>query len=130
MSWLIDASTLIDLSMGEVAAQSTLEKLEPEGVFSSVLCLYEAWRSLTQRAPQRAGAAVLLLLESIEWVPLSLEAATRAARLNEQLLALGTPAPTIDLLIAATALERGAGVVTEDADFDLIPGLVVRGTRD
>ena len=128
--WLLDSSTLIDLCRGEVATQATLEEVAQDGLASSVLCLFEAWRSLARVSAGDAERAVTALLQHIEWLPLSEEAAARAARLSIELHAAGTPAPSVDLLIAATALEHGAGVITEDADFDLIPGLTLRGTRD
>jgi predicted nucleic acid-binding protein len=37
----------------------------------------------------------------------------------------GTPIPTNDIWIAATALETGARLVTYDSHFDLIPGLII-----
>ena len=37
----------------------------------------------------------------------------------------GTPIPTNDIWIAATALETGSRLITYDNHFDLIPGLII-----
>ncbi|GAB6042599.1 PIN domain-containing protein [Endothiovibrio diazotrophicus] len=42
---------------------------------------------------------------------------------------VGTPIPTNDVWIAALAQRHGLGVVTRDAHFGVVPGLVVEGTE-
>ena len=51
--------------------------------------------------------------------------AHRYAFLVNELRRAGTPIPTNDIWIAATALELGARLVTYDVHFRVIPGLVV-----
>lgn len=46
-------------------------------------------------------------------------------RISSGLRRAGTPIPTNDVWIAAHAMEHGATVLTADAHFDKVPGLVV-----
>jgi tRNA(fMet)-specific endonuclease VapC len=56
----------------------------------------------------------------------SLVTADRFARIFAQLRKKGTPIPTNDIWIAAHAMEHGADLVTADAHFDNVAGLVVQ----
>lgn len=58
--------------------------------------------------------------------PLGEETAIFYAELWGSLRAAGTPIPTNDLWIAAAALECGAILLTQDAHFNCIPGLIRR----
>lgn len=53
------------------------------------------------------------------------EMAERYGYLVRDLRRQGTPIPTNDLWIAATALETGARLVSYDAHFRQVPGLIV-----
>ena len=55
----------------------------------------------------------------------STDIARRYALLVNHLRRAGTPIPTNDIWIAATALEFGARLVTYDRHFRKIPGLIV-----
>lgn len=56
-----------------------------------------------------------------------IEAAERYGALVRNLRAAGTPIPTNDLWIAATALAAGAALLTRDRRFETIAGLFVLG---
>ena len=59
-------------------------------------------------------------IQDVTW-----DIARRYALLVNHLRRTGTPIPTNDIWIAATALELGARLVTYDAHFRKIPGLIV-----
>ncbi len=66
------------------------------------------------------------LLALIPSLPLTHPIADRAAGLRSDLAAAGTPIGPYDLLIAATALEHGATLVTNNVrEFVRLPGLLV-----
>ena len=67
-----------------------------------------------------------MLLSGLHQLPLDEPVARRFGDVSAALRAAGTPLPTPDLLIAATALEHGLTVVTANRrDFDPVPGLTV-----
>lgn len=53
------------------------------------------------------------------------EVAERYGYLVRDLRQQGTPIPTNDLWVAATALETGARLISYDAHFQHVPGLIV-----
>jgi tRNA(fMet)-specific endonuclease VapC len=66
------------------------------------------------------------LLALIPSLPLTRPIANRAAELRSDLAAAGTPIGPCDLLIAASALEHGATLVTNSVrEFAWVPGLSV-----
>ena len=66
------------------------------------------------------------LLALIPSLPLTRPIANRAADLRSDLAAAGTPIGPYDLLIAATALEHDATLVTNNVrEFVRVPGLVM-----
>ncbi|HON12261.1 MAG: type II toxin-antitoxin system VapC family toxin [Fibrobacter sp.] len=70
------------------------------------------------------------LQEFLDQVGLELKApdneiAERYGIIVSDLKKKGTPIPTNDIWIAATALETGSRLVTYDNHFDLIPGLII-----
>jgi tRNA(fMet)-specific endonuclease VapC len=62
--------------------------------------------------------------EAVELVPVGEVTADRYARIASQLRQQGTPIPTNDIWIAAQTMEHGAELLTTDAHFNNIPGLV------
>ena len=66
------------------------------------------------------------LLALVPSLPLTRPIANRAGELRSDLSAAGTPIGPYDLLIAATALEHGAILVTNNVrEFARVPGLAV-----
>jgi predicted nucleic acid-binding protein len=59
-------------------------------------------------------------------LPMAKETAKRYAHIYGMLRKSGTPVPTNDLWIAATAMEHGLTVVTRDSHFLLIPQVLCR----
>lgn len=76
-----------------------------------------------QEARNRAGLTRFLDSPRVTVVPITGGTADRYALCYIALRRAGTPIPTNDLWIAASALEHGADVLTRDARFATIPGL-------
>ena len=72
------------------------------------------------------GSATLSALEST-WDPLPVDAevARQFARIAAVLRAGRRRAPILDVLVAATAIAERIPVVTQDHDYDAIPGVEV-----
>jgi len=66
-----------------------------------------------------------LEMPGVKTTPPSEDVAERYGYLVRDLRRQGTPIPTNDLWIAATALETGARLVSYDAHFQQVPGLIV-----
>ncbi len=66
-----------------------------------------------------------LELPNIEIVEVDKDVADRYGILVKTLRQQGTPIPTNDIWIAATALESGSRLITYDNHFNVIPGLVI-----
>lgn len=62
--------------------------------------------------------------DAVETVSAGKITADRYSRIAAQLKRQGTPIPTNDIWIAAQAIEHGAELITTDAHFDRISGLV------
>lgn len=63
--------------------------------------------------------------EALEPLPVDADVASRWAALRVALRDAGRRMPVNDSWIAATALAHGMPVVTQDADYDDVPGLTV-----
>jgi predicted nucleic acid-binding protein len=59
-------------------------------------------------------------LEALIYLPISHELWVKAARFSFTLRRQGLTVPTLDVLIAAVAIENGVGVLHADRHFDLI----------
>jgi len=66
-----------------------------------------------------------LNLPGVEVVSVDASVAERYAFIVKQLRSQGTPIPTNDIWIASVALETGSRLVSYDAHFERIPGLIV-----
>ena len=77
------------------------------------------------RRPPRGGCSTYQLAERFE--PLAVDEAVSDtwALLVSRLRAEGRRAPINDTWIAATAIAHGVPIVTQDSDYDAMPGLKV-----
>jgi predicted nucleic acid-binding protein len=117
---------------------SVLVSLEREGrliewlggmpaIAISTVTIAELQRGVLRGASPDAYARVL---READPVPLDVPIAERAADLWVELERAGHLIPAFDLLIGATALERGWPLLTLHAHFERVPGLrVVRPPR-
>jgi len=129
MEYLIAADVIIQAERRKLDLHAWLRAHSGDQIRLAAITVAELWRS-TERgtAPQRTIRQKFLerLLEVFEVVPYAEKAAIEHARLWTTTAATGQRIPTQDLILAATALESGATVVTLNTRrFEIIPGLTV-----
>lgn len=131
MSYLLDTTVISETIRRQQNKQviGWLEQVPPEALFVSVLTLGEIRKGVERLADKNRRERLRLWLEHElpAWfegrvLPVDLAVADRWGRL---LAEAGRPVPTIDSLLAATALHHELRLVTRNAgDFDY-PGLEV-----
>lgn len=127
MAFLIAADVVLQAERKKLDLDAWLRAHPNDEVRLAAITVAELWRS-SERAPlpQRTHRQKFLksLLEVFEVVPYAEKAAIEHAHLWATLDAMGQRFSTHDLILAATALESGATVVTFQARrFETIPGL-------
>lgn len=125
---VIDTDVLSALMRQETVVVSRARAyLADQGSLSiSIITRFEILRGLYAKGAARQIAAFRSLCESSVVLPLSDEVVVRAAEIYAELKAKGRPMSDADILIAATALEHGAGVATGNVShFRQVSGLDV-----
>ena len=124
---ILDSTIINTLARDDPAATETLEQLIDAGtpVAFSALTVFEVEVGLRGAAAQHRDRFESVV-NRLDVVPLTRDVAHRAAALQENLYDRGEPIGVVDVLIAATALERDEGVLTRNADeFRRVDGLTV-----
>jgi tRNA(fMet)-specific endonuclease VapC len=127
MGLLIDTSVFIEAERTRLQLPELVgdEPVAVSAVTASEL-LHGLHRARDSVRRARREQFVEAILERFPVVEFGLPAARVYARLWAELLSIGQPVGTHDLLIAATALALDYGVLTADIrDFERIPGLRV-----
>jgi tRNA(fMet)-specific endonuclease VapC len=129
MAFLIDADVIIQAERKALDLEAWLRSQSREEVKLAAITVAELWRSVDRaRGVHRARRQKFLqrALLAFEIVPYSEVAAVQHARLWADMEANGQRMSPHDLILAATALECGAAVVTFNAKrFAAVPGLTV-----
>jgi tRNA(fMet)-specific endonuclease VapC len=129
VTWLLDTNTLVYILNGEIRIRARANEAGRAGrVVTSIIVVAELLYGVERSSRKEANRRHLeKVLEPIEIVPLSLGAAAHFGRLKAALRAKGVNKTDLDLLIAATALDLGATLVTNDSGLHdgTIPGLTV-----
>lgn len=95
-------------------------------VVTVVELIHGVQRAGTEQRRERRQSFVDELIRDVPVYPVTLETARLAGRIEGDNAASGVVIPFEDLLIAATALQLGFGVVTSNVrHFDAVPGLRV-----
>ena len=127
MSYLFDSDWVIDLLADVPEAVTLLDRLAAAGVSMSVVTYMEAYQGTIREAdPATAQATLEILAAAMPIVPVTPAVARRCAFIRETLrLRQKRVGPrALDLIIAATALEVEAILVTRNArDYRDIPEL-------
>ncbi len=98
-----------------------------DGLAISVVTLAELYEGI--ESTRDPGAARLVLddfLKLVTVIPFSEKVAARFGTESARLRRLGQPLPDFDLVIAATAMQYGLTLLTEDRHFEQIPSLVIQ----
>lgn len=128
MRYLVDTDIVIDHLENVPETVTLLDRLASNGLAMSMITYMEAFQGVARRGPtpDHAEARLEELIRVIPIIPFSAPVARRCARLREQLRGVGkkTRDRSLDLIIAATALEHGLFLITRNVnDYSDIPGL-------
>ena len=131
MKRLLDTSTLIDILRDEPRVTARFRRTQPGELLISSVSAGELMAGAARaHDPQREVLAIDLLMRPLREAVLDGPTARRAGLLDAMLHRAGTPIGAADRLIAATALQHDAVVVTSDVrDFARVPFLRVESWR-
>ena len=122
----LDTNAYSQLMGGHAPLSQLLESADEVFVPVTVLGeLHAGFELGARREVNRRQLDEFLALPGVETITMTVEIAERYGVLVSQLARQGTPIPTNDIWIAATALETGTRLVAYDSHFESIPGLIV-----
>jgi tRNA(fMet)-specific endonuclease VapC len=121
---LLDTNTLIHYLRGQPAVVSRLKDASPLQLGVPSIVAYEIEYGTLKIGSPRRREIVSELLAGIQQVPFDREAALESARIRIDLEARGLLIGPMHLLIAGTAVSRGAVLATNNTkEFSRIKGL-------
>jgi tRNA(fMet)-specific endonuclease VapC len=131
VEFLLDTDTCVDLLRNVPAVIDKLRTLAPDDCGISVISSFELFAGAARaRDPRREAHKVEALLDVVEEVSFTPDAARRAGLLRFELETAGTPIGPYDLLIASHALVLELTLVTGNAEeFGHVPGLSLETWR-
>jgi predicted nucleic acid-binding protein len=121
-------SGLADTSWFVAAERRGLTGARPSELAVSIVTIGELRLGVLVARDDRSRAQrlnTLLYAEQLSPIPIDRPVAEAWAQLIQALRAVGRRLPINDSWIAATAIAHGLPVVTQDADYDGVPGLHV-----
>jgi predicted nucleic acid-binding protein len=129
MAFLIDADLIIQAERRALDLDAWLRAHPNEEIKLAAITVAELWRSVERATGMhrvRRQKFLQQALQAFEIVPYTEMAAVQHARLWADMDSTGQRMSPHDLILAATALECGAAVVTFNARrFAAVPGLTV-----
>jgi predicted nucleic acid-binding protein len=129
MKWLLDTNTIIHALNGALSVRRRLNEVEDrDEILTSALVVGELiYGAECSARCEENRENILRKLERVRIVPIDGRIADGWGTLKAQLRARGRMKADIDLLIAATAINEAATLVTDDAALLAgdIPGLTV-----
>jgi len=121
---LLDTNTLIHYLKGEASVVSRFQLTPPRELGIPSVVAYEIEFGTLKVGSSPRRTIVSGLLANLSQVPFDHEAAQESARIRIDLEARRAVIGPIDLLIAGTALSRGATLVTNNTkEFSRVKGL-------
>src|SRR3712207_1471211 len=120
MTFLTDATFVIDFLRGQSYARTVYSTLIHDGLALSIVTHMELWEGVYgDRDPQAAARRLRTFLRPLTIVPFSRRVSQRTAQLRRELRVLRLPLEqrALDIMIAGTALAHDLTMVTSDADF-------------
>jgi tRNA(fMet)-specific endonuclease VapC len=124
---LLDTNVIIHYLKGDPAIVGRIHNASRGELAISAIVVYELeYGTLRSKFPARRRRELEAGLEHIQHVPFDTAAAKTAASIRFELEKQGSTIGPLDMLIAGTAVSRGAALVTNNAaEFSRIPGLRV-----
>jgi tRNA(fMet)-specific endonuclease VapC len=133
MAYLLDTDIIIYHLNGVIVAHSLLQELRSSGMAISAVTYMETVDGLANDPNSVAMRQRFeMLVGPMPVLPFASGEADRCAGIRSMLRqqGKGVRPRVLDLMIAATALEHGMTLVTNNpADYDDIPGLIVEAAR-
>ncbi|MGE0492239.1 MAG: type II toxin-antitoxin system VapC family toxin [Vulcanimicrobiota bacterium] len=125
MLYVLDTNTAIYYFKGVGRVASHLLAQAPRQIGLSAVVEYELLVGIEKSTSSARRRLQLQALKSaVTYLPFAEEEARQAARLRARLEKSGTPIGPYDVLIAASALARGATLVTHNLkEFSRVPSL-------
>ncbi|WP_211922174.1 type II toxin-antitoxin system VapC family toxin [Desulfolutivibrio sulfodismutans] len=125
--FVLDTNTVIHFFKGAGNVATRLLATPPSQVGVPAVVAYELETGLAKCGyPVRRVQELGLFLSAVSLLPFGVDEARAAAGARARLEAQGTPIGPMDILIAGTALARGAILVTRNVrEFSRVSGLVV-----
>ena len=126
---LLDTNAYIAFKRGTPDAVEVLTHVPRIGINSIVLGeLLSGFTIGTREEANRQELQQFLTSERVHQLVIDAETAVQYAAVYRELRHRGRPIPTNDMWIAASALQHGFAVLSDDGHFHAVPGLHV-GTR-
>ena len=126
MGYLLDTNIITALLKGDVRVSKRLRELESQEIFISAISYYEIKRGLLAIRATRQLIEFERFLTKVTVLSLDTrEIFDRASEIYAELRVQGRLIQDADILIAATAIDRGLAVVSNDSDLLRVRGLMV-----
>ena len=125
MSYLLDSDVVADWLRGRSSTVELIARLSDEGLAISSITYGEIYEGVYfGRDPGKAESAFRDFLRFVDVVPLSRPAMRLFARIRGDLRRRGQLVSDLDILIAATAIERDLTLITRNIrHYERIQGL-------
>lgn len=115
-TFLLDSSAVINILFGSAAGQQASKRVSGGLATTSIICYCE----VLNKADARRRKSAEELLSTLVAFPISLADGKLAVQIQDACRTAGKQVPTPDCLVAATAANHDATVVTADRDFERI----------
>ncbi len=126
MTILLDTNFYGDIMRGKDLAKEVIQQAQKVLLSPIVIGELLAGFKNGQREKENTRQLRMFLeLNDVEVTPLTQTTAEFFALIIHQLRKAGTPLPTNDIWIAASAMEHGAAVATNDMHFNKISNLMI-----
>jgi predicted nucleic acid-binding protein len=131
MRYLVDTDWAIHHLNGHAVITQRLQDLQHEGLGLSVAALAEIYEGVYySRNPEASEQSLMAFLESVSLIDIDAQTAQIFGRERGRLRASGMLIGDVDLFIAATALQHGVTVLTNNRrHFERIPGLSIESAE-
>jgi tRNA(fMet)-specific endonuclease VapC len=130
--FVLDTNTVVDYFKGKGKVAERLLSVPPRDIALPAIVTYEVWVGvLGSQNAKRRQSQYERFLSVIQVIPFDSAISRRAAELRRMLDRRGESIGPLDMLIAGTALARGATLVTRNLkEFGRVAGLEVVNWHD